>query len=656
MRAPVRHRFVRLLAALGLAGALLLPTLALPARAANPLVRAANPLVLRVGTVQDLDSINPYQTLLISGYEVFELTYNLLVDFGPNLEPVPGFADKWERAADGKSWTFHIRTGMKWSDGTPATAQDACYSWGLAVAAIKDEANIGAGYLDPNLKDAGVTKVECPDDQTMIAYTTDASDRILQVYLTIIPKHIWGAKDYKAIGEAKFEAPLVGTGPYTLAEWKTSEFARFVRNPNYWGKQGAADEVVIQFFKSTDTMVQALKAGEIDYARNPNADQLKALQNDPRIKTVVGAANGWTQLAFNGYGASNGKTIKNGGPSTKALLDPAFRDALGYAIDKKALVDRVIGGFGDVGTTIVPPVLGQWHVEPDHPRTFDIELAKQKLEAAGYKLDAQGRRLDKEGKPISLRLYMPDTDDSYPKAAQFVKDWYGQLGVKVTTQVRDSATLGDLVLPPEAGKDYTANYDIELWGWSGNPDPNALLQIFRCDAIGSSSDSQYCNPEFDKMFDAQTAATSAADRKTILAQMQNLIYDQAVYDILYYDANLAAYRTDRFGGWQNLPTANGTPLFSYGTLDYTLLTDATAAASPSPAPSASTAASTEPGASATPSASATPVASPALTPAPAGGGDNTALYVVILVAVLAVAGIVLAVVMRRRKGTPGEEE
>jgi peptide/nickel transport system substrate-binding protein len=648
MRTPVRHRFVRLLAALGLTGALLLPTLAAPARAAGP-------LVLRVGTVQDLDSINPYQTLLVSGYEVFQLTYNLLVDFGPDLEPIPGFADKWERAADGKSWTFHIRTGMKWSDGTPATAQDACYSWGLAVAAIADEANIGAGYLDPGLKDAGVTKVECPDDQTMIAYTTDASDRVLQTYLTIIPKHIWGSMDYKAIGEAKFEAPLVGTGPYTLAEWKTSEYARFVRNPNYWGKQGAADEIVIQFFKSADTMVQALKAGEIDYARNPNSDQLKALQNDPTIKTVVGSANGWTQLAFNGYGASNGKTIPGGGPSTKALLDPAFRDALGYAIDKKTLVDRVIGGFGDVGTTIVPPVLGQWHVEPDHPRTFDIELAKQKLDAAGYKLDAQGRRLDKEGKPISLRLYMPDTDDSYPKAAQFVKDWYGQLGVKVTTQVRDSATLGNIVLPPEAGKDYTANYDIELWGWSGNPDPNALLQIFRCDAIGSSSDSQYCNPEYDKMFDAQTAATTAAERKTILAQMQNLIYDQAVYDILYYDANLAAYRTDRFGGWQNQPTANGTPLFSYGTLDYTLLTDATAAPSPTPTAASTPASTPVPGSSATPAPTPTPVPSGSGGTG-SGGGDNTALYVGVLVAVLLVAGVGLAVVMRRRKGTPGEEE
>ncbi len=614
MRASALHRFVRLLAALSLSGALLLPTLAAPARAAG------EKLVLRVGTTQDLDSINPYQTLLITGYEAFELTYNLLVDFGPDLEPIPGFADKWERSADGKSWTFHIRTGMKWSDGTPATAQDACYSWGLAVAAIKDEANIGAGYLDPGLKDAGVTKVECPDDQTMIAYTTDASTRILQTYLTIIPKHIWGAKDYKAIGEAKFEAPLVGTGPYTLAEWKTSQYARFVRNPNYWGKQGAADEVVIQFFKSADTMVQALKAGEIDYARDPNADQLKALQNQPNVKTVVGSANGWTQLAFNGYGASNGKTIKGGGPSTKALLDPAFRDALGYAVDKKVLVDRVLGGFGDVGNTIVPPVLGQWHVEPDHPRTFDIELAKQKLDAAGYKLDSQGRRLDKEGKPISLRLFMPDTNDSDPKVAQFIKDWYGQLGVKVTTQVRDSATLGNIVLPPEAGKDYTANYDIELWGWAGNPDPNALLQIFRCDAIGSSSDSQYCNPEFDKMYDAQTAATTAAERKTILATMQNLIYDQAVYDILYYDANLVAYRTDRFGGWQNQPTANGTPLFSYGSIDYTLLTDATAVPSPtptvapSPAPSPATGSSATPAPRPCPQAVAGPAAEEATTP------------------------------------------
>ena len=643
MRPSVVHRAIRLGSALALAAALLVPASALPARAANP-------LVLRVGTTQDLDALNPYQTLLVSGYEAFQLTYNLLVDFGPNLEPVPGFADSWTRAADGKSWTFHIRTGMKWSDGQPATSADACFSWGLAVAAIKDGANIGAGYLDPSLKDAGVTAVSCPDDQTMIATTADPSDRVLQVYLPIIPKHVWGKETYKTIGDAKFVAPLVGSGPYTAAEWKTSQFVRFVRNPDYWGKQGAADEVVIQFFKGADTMVQAFKAGEIDYARDTTPEQLKALENQPNGKTVVGSANGWSQLAFNEYGASKGTLTPGIGPSTKALWDPAFRDALGYAVDKKTLVDRVLGGYGEVGTTIVPPVLGAWHVEPDHPRTFDIEMAKQKLDAAGYKLDSQGQRLDKEGKPISLRLDYPNTKDTYAKAAQFVKDWYGQLGIKVTAQQYDSATLGNIVLPPEAGKDFKANYDIELWGWSGNPDPNALLQIFRCDAIGSSSDSQYCNPAFDKMYDSQNAAATADARKTILAQMQNLIYDQAVYDILYYDANLAAYRTDHFGGWQNQPLANGTPLFTYGTLQYTLLTDATAVPSPTPV------ITTAPGASPTPVASAAPSATGGTT-APAGGtGDNTVLYVVILVAVLVVAGGVLMVVMRRRRATPGDEE
>ena len=342
---------------------------------------------------------------------------------------------------------------MKWSDGTPATSKDVCFSWGLAMAAIKDEANIGAGYLDPNVKDAGVTKIECPDDSTFIAYTTDQSDRIFQVYVPILPEHIYGKFDYKTIADEKFDPPLVGTGPYTLVEWKTGQFARFVRNPNFWGQQGFADEVVLRFFPdATDTMVQALKSGELDYAHDVNPDQFKQLQADPAYTAVEGKANGWSQLAFNTYGTGTGKTIKDGGPSTKALLDPAFRDALGYAVDHQALVDRVLGGFGDVGTTIVPPVLSDWHVEPDKPRHFDIELAKQKLDAAGYHLDASGKRLDKEGKPIVLRLAYPNTNDSYAKSAQFVKEWYGQLGIDVSVQSYDSDTLTALVLPPPDGE------------------------------------------------------------------------------------------------------------------------------------------------------------------------------------------------------------
>ena len=105
MRSPLRDRFARTLAALGLALAALLP--------AAGTAHAADILTLRVGTVESLDSLNPFETALNVGYEVFTLNYDLLVNFGPNNEPVPGFADKWTQSADQLSWTFHIRDGMK---------------------------------------------------------------------------------------------------------------------------------------------------------------------------------------------------------------------------------------------------------------------------------------------------------------------------------------------------------------------------------------------------------------------------------------------------------------------------------------------------------------------------------------------------------------
>ena len=89
--------------------------------------------------------------------------------------------------------------------------------------------------------------------------------------------------------------------------------------------------------------------------------------------------------------------------------------------------------------------LTQWHVEPTNPRTFDIELAKQKLDAAGYKLDANGKRLDKEGKPINLRMFMPDSDDELPEGgAVHRRTGTASSGSSVTTQVETRATLGDL--------------------------------------------------------------------------------------------------------------------------------------------------------------------------------------------------------------------
>ncbi len=189
--------------------------------------------------------------------------------------------------------------------------------------------------------------------------------------------HLGQGQTYKTIGEAEVRRRRRRRhrARTRLAEWKTGQFVRFVRNPNYWGPQGAADEVVIQFFKNADTMVQALKAGELDYARGVNADQFNAAQDRAghqdgrRALRTAGPSS-----AFNTYGTGTGKTIKGGGPSTKALLDPAFRDALGYAVDKQTLVDRVLGGYGD-GRHDERPAGAQASgtSSPTTVRTFDID-------------------------------------------------------------------------------------------------------------------------------------------------------------------------------------------------------------------------------------------------------------------------------------------
>jgi peptide/nickel transport system substrate-binding protein len=632
MRSTMRVRVARVLGSGALIAALLLP-------AGTP-AAAQGEHVLRVGTTQDLDSMNPWQTALVVGFEVFTLNYDLLVNFGSNLEPVPGFAESWSQSADGLTWTFKMREGMLWSDGEPATAEDARWTLQFVLDGINSEDGfIGLGYLDYYVADAGVTAVEAPDATTLVVTTDRPNDQILRTYVPILPKHVWEDVTLATVADFQNTPTVVGSGPYQAVDWQTGQSITFAKNPNYWLDFTGPDEVIIQIFSSADTMVQALRTGQLDYAHQVNADQFDALAAEEGIVTVEGGANGFTEFGFNTYGTGTGNTIPDGGPSSPALLDAAFRDAIGYAIDKDLLVERVLGGYGAVGTTQVPPFQSQYHVEPTTPRTFDLELAKSKLDAAGYVLDANNARLDKEGNPLNLRLYMPDSESTYPAAAQFIQDWLGELGIGVSTEVFDSQTLTDIMLPPEAG-DYTADYDLFIWGWAGDVDPNSLLAIFTCEQIGSTSDSQYCNPAYDALYEQQNVATTTEERQELIAEMQNIFYDDAPYHILFYDSNLSAYRTDRFEGWTNQP-ADGSPLFGYGSTGYTLLTPI--GAEPSAAPSEAAA----------PSGAATTPAPEASVDAGTTSGISTPLLIGV---VLAVVAVVVVLLVRRRRTTVGEEE
>ena len=658
MRAPVRHRFIRLLAALGLAGALLLPALAAPARAAD------GPLILRVGTDQKLETLNPWHSITVADYEIFQLQYELLVSFGQNLEPAPGFADRWESSADGMTHTFHVREGMKWSDGQPATCEDARWTYQFVLdAAASETGYVGSGYLEPYLMNTGAREVTCADPQTLVVKTEFPTTLLTQAYIPILPKHVWSKYTMDQIGNAEAvgfftnKPPVVGSGPYTAVEWEPGQFIRFARNENYWGKRGVPDEIIFQTLTGSDTMVQALKSGELDYIRGVGADQFDALAGDPNIKTAEGFSNGYTYLSFNTRGNTKGYH-----GSTSALSDVAFRDALGFAIDRQKLVDATLNGHGVPGTTHVPPYHVKWHVEPDHPRTFDIAEANRRLDAAGYVRNANGDRVDKEGKEIVLRLTWPDSEATHSTDAQFIQGWFKELGIGVDAFVTEEAKLIADLMGPEADPPGPANWDFYMWGWTGDPDPMSLLSFFTTDQIAAGiNDCFFSSARYDELFKLQQRATDVAQRHADIAEMQQLFYDQAAYHILYNDSELHAYRTDKFSGWTNQPPDTGTPIFGYGYVGYLDLKDANApapspsAAAPSAAPSASPAAASPPPPSSSPTAA---------TPSPSGGstgsttsGDNGMLILVVVVVIAAAAVAVVAfVLLRRRRAGPGAEE
>ena len=134
-----------------------------------------------------------------------------------------------------------------------------------------------------------------------------------------------------------------------------------------------------------------------------------------------------------------------------------------------------LAGHGVPGDTNIPPYHVDWHVPPTTPRTFDLEEAARRLDAAGYKLDADGKRLDKDGKPINLRLTWPDSEEESATNAQFIQEWFGELGISVDAAVTEEGKLlNDLLGPPDG----EANWDFYMWGWVGDPDPMSLLSFF----------------------------------------------------------------------------------------------------------------------------------------------------------------------------------
>jgi peptide/nickel transport system substrate-binding protein len=516
-------------------------------------------LVFRVGSTNDIDGFNPFKIVEIPSYEVMGLTYDLLVDSSPkDSSPVPGLADSWETSEDGLTWTFHLNEDAKWHDGKPVTSEDVAYTY----RRILDEEQ--GLYIDAVRQ---IESIETPDKHTVVFKTGEPSVQMLNTYVYILPKHIWEDVPPEETKSFKNE-PVIGSGPFQAVEWKEGQFARLKTNPDYFRGTPKIDEIIFQFYDNDDTMVQALKNGDVDYIYNPPINLFKSLQNQDGIETNSAPDPGFTELGFNLYEPTPEAIQEFDAPKTTtgnpALLEPLVREAINWSIDEEELTQKILRGEGIPGSTVVPPALAKYHLKLDESEIqgFDTERSKELLKEAGWKDTNGDGTVDKGGEELELRLFVRSEDKDSVTAGQFIEDWLEEAGIGLETKAISDTALTDAI--------YAADYDMFIWGWGSEADPDFILSVLTCDQIMGWSDTFWCNEDYSRMYQEQKEQLDIDERAATIKEMQRIAYEDNPYVIYYYDNQFEAWRTDRLEGWTKTPTIAdpGQVAFTFSTKTY----------------------------------------------------------------------------------------
>jgi peptide/nickel transport system substrate-binding protein len=501
-------------------------------------------LVFRIGSSNDIDGFNPFKIVEVPSYELMGLTYDYLVGFSPkDSSPVPGLADSWETSDDGLTWAFHLNKDAKWHDGKPVTSEDVAYTFRRI---LEEKQGLYIDYVRQ------IDKIETPDNHTVVFKTKDPSVQMLSMLVYILPKHIW--EDVPADETKTFKnEPAIGSGPFQAVEWKEGQSVRLEANPDYFRGAPHIDEIIFQLYDNDDTMVQALKNGEVDYIAWFPINLFKSLENQEGIETNSAPDPGFTELGFNLYEPSPEAIEEFGAPETStgnpALLDPLVREAINWSIDEEELTQKILQGEGIPGSTLVPPALARYHLKLDESEIqgFDIERSKELLEQAGWRDPNGDGTVDKDGEELELRLYVRSEDKDSVTAGQFIEDWFEEAGIGLETKAISDTALTDAI--------YAADYDMFIWGWSSDPDPDFILSVLTCDQLMGWSDTFWCNEDYSRMYQEQKEQLDLDERAATIKEMQRIAYEKNPYVIFYYDNQTEAWRTDKFEGWTKTPTA-----------------------------------------------------------------------------------------------------
>ncbi len=500
------------------------------------------PTVVRVGWAGSPDTVNPGTAVLAEAYTLFALVYDTIYEYQLDGTYKLDVAASVDVSEDNLTYTFTIRDGIKFHDGEPLTAQDVAFSVNL----YKNNPD----FIYLNAYTVNFDSVTATDDTTVVITLLNAVPNMdyLLSYLYIVPEHVW-AEYAEAPASTEFEnIEMIGTGPFKVLEYVQNEFVHLGANKEHFANPPKIDEVIFQTFESDDVLVQSLRSGAVDMITEMPATAVESLKGDANIEVVTGApfAPAVSDIIFNQVDPENCPTDV-GGLCTghPALRDRNVRLALAHATDKEKIIDIVLLGFGSPGLTLIPDGLGHWYNDTLQDFGFDVAKANQLLDDAGY-LDADGdgvRDMPDGSRPLNFRLHWPSDSIEAPRTAELLTEMWSAVGVTLELQAVDPDALTSECCP-------AFDFDIILWGWGSDPDPNLLLSVYATSEIPNGyNETGYSNPAYDELYTQQGVELDLDKRRELVWQMQEIVFNDVAYIIPYYAQSIQAYRVDKFTGW-----------------------------------------------------------------------------------------------------------
>ncbi|WP_324651237.1 ABC transporter substrate-binding protein [Georgenia sp. H159] len=440
--------------------------------------------VVVAGIAGEPDQLDPHNTTAYFSFQVLENVFDTLVQPDENLEMVPALAESWEVSDDQLTWTFTLREGVTWHDGSPFTADDVAYSFNRII----DE------ELANSWRFSAVESVEATDESTVTITVSSPSPNLLA--------NIGGFKGVAIVQQENVEsgdigtAP-VGTGPFRVESYATGDSIELVAYEDYWDGAPSVAGVTFEFIPEPTTAVAALQAGEIHWTDNLPPQQVASLSSDDAIEIGQVGSNDYWYLALN--------------QAREPYDDVNVRQAISYAIDREAITQATMYGNATVNQTAIPESSSFY--TPYDRYSHDVEQARSLLADAGV---AEGE--------LTMDLMVASDYPETVQAAQIIESQLSDVGIAVEIRTLDFGTWLD-----EQGQ---GNFDMLMMGWLGNLDPDDFYYS-QHHSEGGNNYQGYANPDVDALLDQGRVETDEAARKQIYDEVATLVADDASYIYLY---------------------------------------------------------------------------------------------------------------------------